>query len=180
MAIKISLERAYVALSIKHSEYRGATFWGSGGPTDDSDKRCYAGYTPWLEEAERYSLQEFRDKYGESLFLYEPVEAAYGMVARYKQYDTVFLTVEEARKLVGGRSRPESMSRNTMPSTAYQLGFHSIDKAAETIAVHNERCRTDAGEKCAGCPYAGSIFGCDDAGTVLAWLESAPGKEQRR
>jgi hypothetical protein len=57
-------ERKYLAVSIKHSEYK----WKFGKPlilwghrTKDEEKRSFGGYTQFPNNAEVYSLQDWRE-----------------------------------------------------------------------------------------------------------------------
>lgn len=97
----IGPDRKYVALSIKHTEYHwkfgmACMLWG-WHQTDDDEKRCFGGYTQYLNKAERYSMEEFLKKYGEDIIYREPVHMSPDLCKRWKDYDTVLVDAEEYR-----------------------------------------------------------------------------------
>lgn len=93
-------ERKYVAVSIKHSEYK----WKFGMPlvlwgyhiTKDDDKRCFGGYTTYLDHAERYCLGDFaRNGYTPDVVKDdEPVPLEINFCKKWKKYDTVLVDAE--------------------------------------------------------------------------------------
>lgn len=99
----MSEERKYLAVSIKHTEYK----WKFGMPcvlwghrTREDEPRSFGGYTQYPEEAELYSLEEFREKYGGCewilsacrwMKLDSPVKMEIGFCKKYKKYDTVLV-----------------------------------------------------------------------------------------
>ena len=58
-------DRKYIAVSIKHSEYSGYPVLLGRHRSKDNEKRCFSGYTDSIEKAELYSLDDFRQKYGD-------------------------------------------------------------------------------------------------------------------
>ena len=50
-------ERKYIAISIKHSTKDDIQYWGN--LTNDSEERCFSGYTSFLDKCEKYTLEEF-------------------------------------------------------------------------------------------------------------------------
>jgi hypothetical protein len=94
------LDRRYVALSIKHSQDRGLAWWGRSR-TEDDEERCYSGYVSDPEEAEVYDLKEFEEAHGLSgtCYLYAPIVPTRDILKRYKSFNTVFMTLDDARKL---------------------------------------------------------------------------------
>ena len=93
-------DRKYIAVSIKHSEYRWKygkplTLWG-WKQTEDNEKRCFSGYTYYPMKAERYALGEFKqDGYGYYIKDDEPVELCINFCKKYKKYDTVLVLAEK-------------------------------------------------------------------------------------
>ena len=95
-------ERKYVALSIKHTEYRWkygkpCTLWG-WRRTADEEKRCFSGYTAYLDKAELYSIDEFIAQYGTYIVKPEPVAMTIDLCKRWKKYDTVLVEEKEYRR----------------------------------------------------------------------------------
>ena len=92
-------ERKYVAVSIKHSAYK----WRYGNPlclwghrTKDDEKRCFAGYTMYPNNAEVYSLKDWHESgYGSIIKMDEPVHLEIGFCKKWKNYDTVLVEFEE-------------------------------------------------------------------------------------
>lgn len=91
--------RKYVAVSIKHTEYR----WKFGMPcwlwgfhqTADDEPRCFSGYTQYLKKAERYALGDFKEHgYGSSVKDDEPVELSINFCKKWHEYDTVLVEAE--------------------------------------------------------------------------------------
>lgn len=102
-------QRNLVAISVKHSEYTNGKRWKfgmrcvlwGGHRTEDSEPRCYAGYTVFLDDAEIYSLKDWADsKYhnGSVMKLDEPVKLTLDFWKKYKTYDTVLVLEEEYKK----------------------------------------------------------------------------------
>ena len=94
-------DRKYLAISIKHTEYKWkfgkpCTLWGYKH-TKDEEERCFAGYTPYPNEAERYSLQDWvNSHYDETIIKFdEPVHMEIGFCKKWKKYDTVLVDYEE-------------------------------------------------------------------------------------
>lgn len=92
-------DRRYVAVSIKHTEYK----WRFGMPcvlwgfkrTGDYEKRCFAGYTNYMDKAERYALGEFSEHgYGEIIKDDEPVTLSIDFCKKWRKYDTVLVDEE--------------------------------------------------------------------------------------
>lgn len=94
-------ERNLVAISIKHTEHK----WKFGMPcvlwgdyrTKDDEKRCYAGYTIYPNNAELYSLEDWA-KSGyvcDWMKLDEPVKLSIDLCKNYKKYDTVLVLLED-------------------------------------------------------------------------------------
>ena len=95
-------DRKYVAISVKHTEYK----WRYGMPcwlwgykqTADYEKRCFAGYTNYLDKAERYALGEFREHgYGDYIKDDAPVPLTIDFCKKWKKYDTVLVDEEVYR-----------------------------------------------------------------------------------
>ena len=93
-------ERKYIAISIKHSEYKWKigkplTLWGYH-QTGDDEPRCFAGYTEILSKAERYAIDDFKAHgYGESIIPNEPVKMSPDFCRKWKNYDTVLMLAED-------------------------------------------------------------------------------------
>ena len=92
--------RRYVAISIKHTEYR----WKFGMPcwlwgfhqTEDNEPRCFADYTQYLNKAERYALGDFKEHgYGAIVKDDEPVKLSVDFCKKWKKFDTVLVDAEE-------------------------------------------------------------------------------------
>ena len=94
-------ERKYLAISIKHTEYK----WKFGMPcvlwghrTKDDEKRSFAGYTQYPNNAELYSLQDWADSgYSRSEWMKvdEPAHMEIGFCKKWKKYDTVLVQYDE-------------------------------------------------------------------------------------
>lgn len=99
--MRIIYERKYVAISIKHTEYK----WKFGNPcvlwgykrTKDDEERCFAGYTEDVKCAELYSAEEFIEQYGSDICKPEPVKMCVDFCKKYKKYDTVLVPEENYR-----------------------------------------------------------------------------------
>ena len=96
----MSNNRKYVAVSIKHTEYK----WKFGMPcvlwgyhqTEDGEPRCFGGYTQHLNKAERYALGDFkRHGYGEWTKDDEPVNLSVDFCKKWKKYDTVLVDASQ-------------------------------------------------------------------------------------
>lgn len=95
-------DRKYVAISIKHTEYK----WKFGSPcvlwgykrTKDNEKRCFAGYTEDVKEAELYSVEEFIKQYGTDICNPEPVKMCVDLCKRYRKFDTVLILESEYKQ----------------------------------------------------------------------------------
>ena len=88
-------KRKYIAISIKHTEYKWkfglpCTLWGYHRTKDD-EKRCFGGYTEDIRSAELYSIEEFIRHYGPSICCPEPVKMSPNLCKKYKKYDTVLM-----------------------------------------------------------------------------------------
>lgn len=94
-------ERNLLAISIKHTSYRwkfgkACVLWGHKRTKDD-EERCYAGYTPFPNEAELYSLEDWA-KSGylcDWMKLDAPVKLSIDFCKKYKNFDTVLVTLED-------------------------------------------------------------------------------------
>lgn len=93
-------ERNLVAVSIKHTEYRWkfgkpCTLWGHR--TKDDEKRSFAGYTQYPNNAEVYSLEDWANSgYCQPCMkLDEPVQLCVNFCKKYKQYDTVLVSLDQ-------------------------------------------------------------------------------------
>ena len=94
-------ERNLVAVSIKHTEWR----WKFGKPcvlwgrrTKDEEKRSFSGYTQYPNNAEIYSLEDWKNSGYTNcscMKLDEPVHMCINFFKKYKQYDTVLVPLEE-------------------------------------------------------------------------------------
>lgn len=94
-------ERNLVAVSIKHSEYK----WKFGKPlilwgrerTQDEERRCFSGYTQFVNEAEVYSLEDWKNSgyWQPCMKIDEPVSLCINFCKKYKKYDTVLVPLEE-------------------------------------------------------------------------------------
>lgn len=93
-------ERKYVAISIKHTEYKWrfgmpCILWGNR-QTKDDEPRCFSGYTKYLSCAERYSIGEFEAHgYSTTIIKPNPVTITYDFCRRYKNYDTVLVSAAD-------------------------------------------------------------------------------------
>lgn len=94
--------RKYLAVSLKHSTGFPYTLWGYKRTKDD-ERRCYCDYTTDINKAELYSIEEFKNKYGNpcGIFDYLPLsvnelKSNFGKLK--KKYDTVFILEEEYRQ----------------------------------------------------------------------------------
>ena len=92
--------RRYVAVSIKHTEYR----WKFGMPcwlwgfhqTADDEPRCFASYTQYPNKAERYALGDFKKHgYGACIKDDEPVKLSIDFCKKWKKYDTVLVDADQ-------------------------------------------------------------------------------------
>ena len=99
---KISADRKYVAVSIKHSPHRRwfgrpLVLWGYH--TADSEKRCFSDYTIFLDEAERYAVNDFAEHwYDAEVVRRKPVETiTINFMRDYTFYDTVLVSAESYR-----------------------------------------------------------------------------------
>lgn len=96
----MNAERKYVAISIKHTEYKWkfgmpCTLWG-WHCTEDDETRCFAGYTIYLEKAERYAIGEMRKHgYGTEIKDDEAVPMSIDLCKKWKAYDTVLVDAEQ-------------------------------------------------------------------------------------
>ena len=107
-------ERKYVAVSIKHTEYR----WKFGKPlvlwgwhqTPDDAPRCFSDYTEYLDKAERYALGDFAAHgYGDDILDSESVPLGPNFCKFYKKYDTVLVEADIVRayyQLCGLSTKP--------------------------------------------------------------------------
>jgi hypothetical protein len=102
-------KRNLVAVSVKHSEYSFGKKWKFGMRlvlwgeyrTDDNQPRSFAGYTWYLDNAERYSLQDWADSSyhnGSIMKIDEPVKLDINFWKNYKKYDTVLVLEEDLRR----------------------------------------------------------------------------------
>ena len=96
-------ERKYIAISIKHTDEK----WKLGKPcvlwghkrTRDDEKRCFAGYTECLENAELYAADDlYNHGYAEDIIKREPVKMCADLCRKYTEYDTVLMLEAEYRK----------------------------------------------------------------------------------
>lgn len=95
-------ERKYIAISVKHSNGYPFVLWGYHR-TKDNEERCFADYTEDINKAELYSIEEFKEAYGDELgiYNYNPI-TVYELLTDFKklkkQYDTVFVSEAEYRR----------------------------------------------------------------------------------
>ena len=103
MAIAKNNDRLYVAISIKHTK----DGWRYGNPcvlwgyrrTQDQEKRCFAGYTYYLKQAEIYSPNDFAEHgYSSENIKPEPVLITNDFCKKYKEYDTVLVDEREYKE----------------------------------------------------------------------------------
>lgn len=92
--------RHFLAISIKHSEFKwrfGSTCWLWGTKrTADAEKRCFSGYTLFPENAELYTLEEFREYYPFPwIKTDEPIHMCIGLMKKYRKFDTVLVDYDE-------------------------------------------------------------------------------------
>lgn len=94
------IERKYVAVSIKHTEYK----WRFGKPcvlwghrTKDNEKRSFGGYTEFPNNAELYSLKDWYDRgYPLDCIKFdEPVHMEVNFCKKWRKYDTVLVPMDE-------------------------------------------------------------------------------------
>lgn len=97
----MSGDRKYIAISIKHTEFKWkfgmpCTLWG-WKQTKDDEPRCFGGYTEHLSKAERYALGDFvKHGYpGELMKDDEPVSLSIDFCKKWKKYDTVLVDAEQ-------------------------------------------------------------------------------------
>lgn len=95
-------DRKYVAISIKHTEYKWkygmpCTLWG-WGRTKDDERRNFSGYTMYLDNAELYNATELVEKYGSDIIKPEPVPMSFDLCKRWKEYDTVLVLEDDYRR----------------------------------------------------------------------------------
>lgn len=94
-------ERNLVAVSIKHTKYRwkfGMPMWLWGRRTKDDEKRSFGGYTQYPNNAEVYSLEDWaKSGYTNSdwMKIDEPVKLCVNFCKKYKQYDTVLVSLDQ-------------------------------------------------------------------------------------
>ena len=94
--------RKYVAISIKHTEYKWkfgkpCVLWGQGR-TKDNEKRSFSGYTEYLNNAELYSLQDWLNSgYGDIIKMDESVKITNNLCNNFKGYDTVLVEEDSYR-----------------------------------------------------------------------------------
>lgn len=95
-------ERKYIAISVKHSNGYPFVLWGYHR-TKDNEERCFADYTEDINKAELYSIEEFKEAYGDELgiYNYNPI-TVYELLTDFKKlkkkYDTVFVSEVEYRR----------------------------------------------------------------------------------
>lgn len=98
-------DRKYLAISLKHSDKFPDMLWGHRRTKDD-EERCYSDYTTNVDNAELYSIEEFKEHYGDwlGIFNYSPLPFD-ELKANFKQlkkvYDTVFVLEEEYKENLG-------------------------------------------------------------------------------
>ena len=93
--------RNFIAVSIKHSEYR----WEFGKPlvlwghrTSDDELRSFGGYTQYPNNAEVYSMEDWENsgyKNGDVMKLDEPVHMELNFCKKWRKYDTVLVPMKE-------------------------------------------------------------------------------------
>lgn len=94
-------ERKYLAVSIKHTEYRWkfgmpCVLWGNR--TEDNEKRSFGGYTIFPQKAELYSFEDwYKSGYypSEIIKIDEPVQMELKFCKKWHKYDTVLVDYEE-------------------------------------------------------------------------------------
>ena len=93
-------ERNLVAISIKHTEYKWklgmpCVLWGDHRTKDD-EKRCFGGYTIYPNNAELYSLEDWKDCANMPwLKVDAPVKLSIDLCKKYKDFDTVLVLLED-------------------------------------------------------------------------------------
>lgn len=94
-------ERNLVAVSIKHTEYKwkfgqSCVLWGRQR-TQDNEERCFSGYTQFVNEAEVYSLEDWKNSgyWQPCMKIDEPVTMCANFCKKYKKYDTVLVSLEQ-------------------------------------------------------------------------------------
>lgn len=94
-------ERNLVAVSIKHTIHGwkfGMPCWLWGSRTKDEEKRSFAGYTQYPNNAEVYSLEEWQESSygaGDVCKVDEPVQMCVDFCKKYKKYDTVLVPLDQ-------------------------------------------------------------------------------------
>lgn len=80
-------DRKYVLMTTKHATKQEPLFWGS--PTKDEEERSFGGYTSDPRLAERYSMAEITNYFGDSLSLLDPlpIDKGWGLVREWNYYD---------------------------------------------------------------------------------------------
>ena len=96
----MSEDRKYVAISIKHTEYKWkfgmpCTLWG-WHQTEDNEPRNFGGYTIYPSKAERYAIGDFKKHgYPDGIIKDdEPVRMTTDLCKKWKKYDTVLVDAE--------------------------------------------------------------------------------------
>lgn len=93
-------ERNLVAISIKHTEHKWkfgmpCVLWGNHRTMDD-EKRCFGGYTIYPNNAELYSLEDWKDSANLPwLKVDAPVKLSIDLCKKYKGFDTVLVLLED-------------------------------------------------------------------------------------
>ena len=93
-------DRNLVAISIKHTVHhwvfgKPCCLWGNRR-TKDEEKRCFGGYTLYPDEAELYSLADWaKDAKCPWLKVDAPVKLTIDLCKKYKNFDTVLVTLDD-------------------------------------------------------------------------------------
>ena len=115
----MSDERKYVAVSIKHSEYKwkfgdSLVLWG-WHQTEDNEERCFSAYTTFLSKAERYAVGDFRKHgYGSEIYDENPVKICVDFCKKYRKFDTVLVDAEKYRQYCELCEIPQSPGDETL------------------------------------------------------------------
>lgn len=110
-------DRKYVAVSVKHTDHG----WNFGMPmvlwgrkrTADNEKRCFSGYTTYLNNAELYALGDFKKEgYWQDWIKDDaPLKLCVGFCKKYKEYDTVLVEAEQYESYCKAADLPVSPSK---------------------------------------------------------------------
>ena len=92
-------DRNYIAISLKHSTKDCIMYWGTR--TQDSESRCFSGYTENFLNCELYSSDEFYSLYGKESYPIVDECSSYSKLRKdYKDRDTVLVKISDWNKVI--------------------------------------------------------------------------------